>query len=111
TGMRASQIARMRVRDVQRDNSRLLVPVSFKGKGRREGFVSVPVGMDVLDALLPATTGRDQMEFLLEHWRYGQAPGSIAWIKDKRGPWLNPSSETSRSWQTIKHRAELPDVD
>lgn len=109
TGMRFSQIARMRVRDVQRENRRLLVPASRKGKGKA-GFVAVSVGLDVLDALLPAVAGRAPTDWLLERWRFGQAPGSIVWIKDRRGPW-EASSEFSRPWQKIKARAGLPHAD
>ncbi len=109
TGMRFSQVARMRLRDVQRANCRLLVPASRKGRGKA-GFVAVQVGLDVLDALVPVTTGRAATDWLLERWRYGQAPGSIVWIKDRRGPWES-SSEFSRQWQKIKERAGLPRAD
>jgi integrase len=111
TGMRFSQIARMRVRDVQRDRRRLLVPTSRKGKWQKTTqFVAVPVGEDVLTELQPIINGRSAGDVLFERWRYGQAPGSIAWVKDKRGPWLS-SSEFSRDWQMIKAKAGLPHCD
>lgn len=111
TGMRMAQIVRMRVRDVQRDLKRLQVPASRKGKGKKQqGYIAVPVGQDVLDVLLAATVGRGQDEVLLERWRYGQAPGGIEWIKDRRGAWRS-SSEINRDWQTIKTRAGLTHAD
>lgn len=65
TGARFSQIARMRVGDYQRTPDRLLVPVSRKGRGAKSGSTPVPVGKDVLDALLPAVVGRPKDEPLL----------------------------------------------
>lgn len=111
TGMRFSQIARMRVRDVQRENGRVLVPVSRKGKGTKQiPHVAIPVSADLLDALQSVVTGRGAGEPLLERWRYGQAPGSIEWIKDRRGPWSS-SSEFSRDWKLIRERVKLPHID
>lgn len=112
TGMRFSQVSRMRVRDVQRSLSRLRVPPSRKGNrlGKVPTPINVAVGEDLLDLLQPAVTGRAAGDTLLERWRYGQAPGSIEWVRDKRGPWLS-SSEFSRDWAKIKTRAGLPWVD
>ena len=67
-----SQAVRMRVGDVQRPQSRLLVPVSRKGRGAKSGTIAVAVGKDVLDALLPAVTGRAATAPLLERWRHKQ---------------------------------------
>lgn len=110
TGARFSQIARLRVRDLQADNRRLLVPVSRKGRGgKQQGHVPVPVGVDVIEALAPAIMSRGAEELLLERWRSKQAPGGIVWEKDKRGPWQS-ASEASRSWHAIRTRAELPEA-
>jgi integrase len=111
TGARFSQVARMRVGDCQRGMGRLLVPPSRKGR-RTEGAeapIPVPVGQDILDALLPATTGRAAADPLLERWRVHQIPGSVRWERTGRGPWLS-SSELTRPWQAIRDRAEMPDV-
>lgn len=111
TGARFSQVTRMRVGDVQRAQGRLMVPVSRKGKGRK-GNESTPVhvGKDVLDALLPATTGRKNDEYLLERWRHKQVPGEVGkWKKNNRGPWQN-SSELQRPWNAIRDRADMPEV-
>lgn len=111
TGMRFSQIARMRVRDLQVDRRRALVPTSRKGRGlKATAFTPVPIGQDVVEILAPAAYGRDAGEVLLERWRYAQAPGSIEWLKDRRGSWQS-SSEFSREWQTIKAAAGLPLAD
>jgi integrase len=108
TGARFSQVARMRVGDVQRKQGRLLVPTSLKGKGKKIAATPVPVGKDVLDALLPATTGRANDAHLLERWRHKQAvKGGIRWERDRRGPWQF-ATEIDREWLLIRRRAMLP---
>ncbi|TIV62802.1 MAG: integrase, partial [Mesorhizobium sp.] len=77
TGARFSQIARMKVGDVQRAQGRVMIPSSRKGRGGKIASTPHPVGKDVLDALLPATTGRGNEEILLERWRSKQVSGSI----------------------------------
>ena len=110
TGARFSQVARMRVSDVQRARGRLMVPVSRKGKGSTGASATpVAVGKDVLDALLPAVTGRAAGAQLLERWRHKQAPGGIEWQRAGRGSWQSPS-EVTRPWQAIRERANMPDV-
>jgi integrase len=109
TGARFSQVARMRVGDVQRAQSRIIVPVSRKGKGRKNGTTAVPVGRDVLDALLPAVTGRRSDAMLLERWRHKQRPGSIEWHRDARDGWRN-ASEIVRPWSAIRQRAGMPEL-
>lgn len=110
TGARFSQIVRMRAGDVQRAQGRLLVPVSRKGKGGKSGSTPVPVGKDVLDALLPVTTARKNDEPLLERWRHKQVTGEIGkWEKTDRGAWHSPS-ELQRPWDSIRERAGMPDV-
>jgi integrase len=108
TGARFSQVARMRVGDVQRKQGRLLVPTSRKGKGGKKiAATPVPVGRDVLDALLPATTGRANDVPLLERWRHRQAvKGGIRWERDRRGPW-QWATEIDREWLLIREQADL----
>jgi integrase len=108
TGARFSQVARMRIGDCQRAECRLLVPVSRKGRARKErAHIPVPVGQEVLDALLPVTSGRPADAPLLERWRVRQLPGSLKWERYGRGPWL-ASSELTRPWQEIRGRLALP---
>jgi integrase len=112
TGARFSQVARMRVGDVQRAQSRLLVPVSRKGRGVKSGTTAVAVGKDVLDALLPALTGRMAAAPLLERWRYKQVTSGadgIKWERAGRGPWQS-AAELARPWQAVRQRAAMPDV-
>ena len=109
TGARFSQIVRMRVGDVRRTQSRLMVPVSRKGKGSKSGTTAVAIGKDVLDALLPAVTGRRNDALLLERWRHKQRPGSIKWYRDGRGAWRS-ASEIVRPWGAIRQRANMPEV-
>lgn len=109
TGARFSQVARMHLGDCQVAARRLLVPPSRKGKGAKAAVITVPVGADVIEALVPAFAGRVADAPLLERWRHRQAPGGISWERDKRGPWLS-SSELVRPWRTIRSQAGLPNV-
>lgn len=106
TGARFSQVARLRVGDVQPEKSRLMMPVSRKGRGGKSGSTPIPVAQDVLDALLPAITRRGRNEFLLERWRYKQEAGSIRWVRTERGPWTTPA-EIVRHWAAIRDQAGL----
>ncbi|MDH7971905.1 hypothetical protein QH494_06885 [Sphingomonas sp. AR_OL41] len=87
TGARFSQLARMRVGDVQADYGRVLVPQSFKGKKRSVEYTRVQVGADTLAALATVTAGRPPSAPLLEHWRMRQT-GPMAWERVERGPWM-----------------------
>ena len=109
TGARFSQIARMKVGDVQRSQGRLMVPVSHKGRGHKSGSVPHPVGKDVLDALVTVVTGRANDARLLERWRWKQVAGGIRWERAGRGPW-HSASELVRPWHDIRERAKLPDA-
>lgn len=112
TGARFSQVARMKVGDVQRPNGRLMVPTSRKGRGRKAvAHIPMPVGRDVLDALLPAVTGRGPAEPLLQRWRHVQVPGKdlLRWQRDSRGPWSS-SAELTRPWDHLRKEAGMPAV-
>jgi integrase len=110
TGARFSQIARMKVRDCQLAEARLLVPSSRKGKGGgKAGSITIPVEPAVIDALRPAVVGRAVDAPLLERWRHRQTPGSIRWVRGERGPWQT-STEMDRSWRAIRERAQMPGV-
>lgn len=109
TGARFSQIARMKVGDLQRVQGRVMVPVSRKGRGHKNRSVPHPVGKDVLDELLPAVTGRASSAPLLERWRHEQRPGGIEWHQTQRGPWQS-KSELARPWNAIRERAGMPDA-
>jgi integrase len=109
TGSRFSQIARCVVSDVQPAQRRLMVPTSRKGKSdNKAGRTPVPIGPDVLAALMPATAGRlgDGPLFLRPGW---QALGVGKWEEAAPRPWRS-SSEFNRPWQLIAQRAGLPDV-
>lgn len=111
TGARFCQLRRMRVCDVQLDHSRILVPSSFKGKGKSPALTKVPVGNDVLERLRSAIEGRSPSDALLQKWRYRQVgpAGPNAWIKDYRGPWRT-ASEMTRDWQAVMAEAGLVGV-
>ncbi|AIT81769.1 tyrosine-type recombinase/integrase [Novosphingobium pentaromativorans] len=109
SGARFSQVTRLRVMDVQTVSGRLMMPPSRKGRGGKVNLISVPVGRDVLEVLMPIVTGRSKGAPLFERWRYRQQPGTIRWERSSRGPWQTPS-EIVRPWGDIRIRAGLPDV-
>ncbi|MER9533014.1 tyrosine-type recombinase/integrase [Mesorhizobium sp. M0309] len=109
TGARLSQVARMHVADCQISQSRLMVPTSRKGRGAKSGTITVPVGRDVMDELVPVTAKRPPDAVLLERWRHEQAAGTIEWHRAGRGSWRS-SAELARPWQAIRDCAGLPDV-
>ncbi len=97
----------MLVSDVQIGTSRLMVPPSRKGRGKKKApRIAVPVGPDVLDGLRPAIAGRVGTATLLERWRYKQTTPTV-WERVGRGPW-GYSSEFSGPWSEITKRAGLP---
>jgi integrase len=107
TGARFSQVIRLQVRDLQRDQARIVMPGSRKGRGAK-GSTPIPIGADVLKALLPAVAGRPNDAPLLERWRSKQIAGSIRWERCGRSAWQY--SELNRPWPAIRARAKLPHV-
>ena len=112
TGARFSQIARLRVADLQIGQSRLMVPTSRKGRGvKKVSHVAVQIGHDVVEALRPAIAGRRSNAPLLERWRHQQTKGTEfappGWERLSRGPWLH-ATELARPWSLILRRAGLP---
>lgn len=106
TGARFSQLARMTVRDVQAEQSRVMVPQSYKGRKRVLTYTRVQVGQDTLGALRPALDGRPPSAPLLERWRHRQV-GPMEWERVERGPWTS-SSEMARMWKQAAKDAGLP---
>jgi integrase len=106
TGARFSQLARMRVGDVQAGRSRLMVPQSFKGRKRQLHYIRVQAGADTLAAIKPVTEGRPASAPLLERWRHPQT-GPCEWERVDRVPWGAPS-EMSRMWKQAVDDAGLP---
>jgi integrase len=108
TGARMSQVIRLRVRDVQPDLRRVMMPGSFKGKGKETPPYPVALGEDVLSELQPILTGRAGDEVLLQRWVYTQRKGEgTKWFKDKREPWQSASG-ASREWKRIREISGIP---
>ena len=106
TGARYSQVARIRVGELQVENSRVLLPHSAKGKaGGRPGRISVPLPTDVVERLAPAVVGRGAEEVLLMRWRWKQLTPT-KWEKIAREPW--GPSHMVRPWGKIREAAEMP---
>lgn len=99
TGARFSQLKRMTVADVQLEHSRILIPTSFKGKGRSPALIKVCIGPDVAQVLRRAIVGRRKDEVLLQRWRYRQV-SPTRWERVGRAPWKT-ASEMTRSWNRV----------
>ena len=112
TGARFSQVARLRVVDLQIAHGRLMVPTSRKGRGiKKLTHIGIRIGADVIEALRPAVAGRRGNEPLLQRWRHRQAKATETlpprWERVSRGPWLN-AAELTRPWALVIERAGLP---
>jgi integrase len=108
TGARFSQIVRIKVRDVQRNRLRVLVPSSGKGRsGKRRPPSVVPLDDSTIRCLDPILRGRDADDVLLQRWRYRRA-GGLRWEKDHRGPW-GAADEILGLWAEAVKRAQAPD--
>jgi integrase len=108
TGARFSQIARLKIRDVQVRNCRIMMSGSRKGRNRKtRPPVAIPVAPDVIERLKPAIANRKLDEFLLLRWSYCQKRGAVGWFKDKREPWKF-AYEALEFWSLTIERAELP---
>ncbi len=107
-GPRFSQVARMRVADVQAAQGRLMIPTSRKGRGvKASSHTAVRVGPDVLQALAPATAGRLGHEplFVRPSWRLA---GPLTWKRsDDRKPWRS-SNDLRAPFAAIVAKAGLP---
>jgi len=107
TGARQSQVQRLKVVDVQIDQSRLMMPTSHKGRGRKMiEHTAIAVSREAIDSLIPVIDGREKDDILLERWRHIQT-SRTEWKKDRRGPWKS-SSEITRPWAQILQEAGLP---
>jgi integrase len=106
TGARFSQVIRMTVADVQVAQSRLMVPVSHKGRGGKAvASTAVRVGADIIDRLRPVLVGRKGHEPLLLRPRWRQIKAT-EWELIGRAPWQS-ASELVRPWSKIVAKAEL----
>lgn len=108
TGARFSQIARLTVRDVQADRSRLMVPASRKGQGSKPEAIPVPIGADVLAALAPAIKGRGKGDLLLTRPKMVREPGQLKWVADGQRPW-GMAARLVEPWAEIRKAARLAD--
>lgn len=108
TGARFAQVRRLKVRDVQVARGRVMMPASHKGRvgSKTRPSVPVPVGPDVIEALMPAIKGRKPGETLLERWRHVQV-GPAEWKRDRRGGWQS-ASEMARPIRAAAEAAGLP---
>jgi integrase len=97
TGARFRQVSQITVTDVQANTERIMVPVSFKGRGvKQRQHVPVPVLGDVITRLNPLLAGRAGHEALLQHWvgvkGFGHADGTV-----RREPW-RAANQMFKGW-------------
>lgn len=115
TGCRFDQAARLTVADLQVSHSRIMVPVSRKGRSgtKPSSHTAIPLPADVMARLRPLIAGRRGHEALLSRWHHRQVSGDKAvgklptWVRDHRRAW-RVSAEMTRSWRSILATAELP---
>lgn len=118
TGLRFSQVVRMRVRDVDTAGGVLLVPTSAKGdtltkeQSSKPAFVRVHIRPDVLDTLRPAINGRRGDEILLTRDHHSQPKGGAQegmgeWRQDVRGRrvWIAQRATERRPWDNTAQMA------
>jgi integrase len=97
TGARFRQVSQITVTDVQANAERIMVPVSFKGRGvKQRQHVPFAVGGDVIARLKPLLAGRNGHEALLQHWvgvkGFGHAARPV-----HREPWRS-ANQMFKGW-------------
>jgi integrase len=110
TGARFRQVCQITVGDVQADASRIMTPVSAKGRGRKQrSEIAVPVGADVIARLKPLLAGRVGHEPLLQHWvgvkGFGHTTGPV-----RREAW-RAANQMQKGWRTALAAAGLPYIE
>lgn len=132
TGLRFSQVVRLRVRDLDPVALVLAAPTSAKGDSlvketsNKPAFVRCAVSAAVLDALRPVLDGRAGDALLLMRQRKRQVPGGMeagrgewrtaasgrpVWVGERVGeaaPWTD-TAEMARAWKAALRRAALPE--
>lgn len=107
TGARYSQLAALKIRDVQKIQSRIMVPASKKGRSRKtKPHIAVPVGREVVAALAPLCRGRSIDGFLLRRWSY-KRKARLEWERDQLRP-LGQACEAEEQWAEVVRKARLP---
>jgi len=93
TAARISQIARLRVADLQADRAVLLVPTSFKGREKARQHTAVPIGAGLAALLGAAAAGRGDDDYLL--------------LRSDGAPWKTNAKRDYALFQTVVARAGL----
>ncbi|MBN9455279.1 MAG: site-specific integrase [Bosea sp.] len=107
TGARFSQLAAVKVGDLQVAQARLMIPSSRKGRaGKPRTPIAFPLSSDVVAKLAAATNGRPASAPLFRRWAYRRGK-RLEWIRDQLVPW-SASSEAQAQWANVAKNAELP---
>lgn len=120
TGLRFSQVARIRVRDVDADNATITVPTSHKGDSLTKATtnkaqeVRVHVAPDVIATLRPVLNGRRGDAVLLTRRHHVQLADSRAtgrgdWQTTEAGRrvWVAERETEARPWTGVEQVARL----
>jgi integrase len=106
TGARYSQLAALKIRDLQKIQLRIMVPASRKGRSRKaKPHIAVPVAREVVAALAPLCR-RSTDECLLRRWSY-KRKGRLEWERDQLRP-LGQAYEAEEQWAEVVRKARLP---
>lgn len=107
TGARFSQLAALKVGDLQTQLGRVLVPGSQKGRSRQaKPPAPVPLSDETILRLLPATQGRGLSEPLLMRWQL-RLIARYRWARDFRRKWIF-ADEITLPWRAIVNQTGLP---
>lgn len=107
SGARFSQLAAVKVGDLQIAQARLMIPSSRKGRaGKARAPIAFPLSTNVVAKLAEAIDGRAASAPLFRRWAYRRGK-RLEWIKDRLVPWT-AASEAQASWAEIAKSAELP---
>jgi integrase len=105
TGARFSQVARIKVGDLQLDRRQLMVPVSRKGRGRKaRTAIAFPLDQSAVEVLRPAVAGRRGQDLLLQRWAFTRLE-SQTWRKSHLRAWR--PAEITMPFRKIVDRAQL----
>ncbi|MCO5089873.1 site-specific integrase [Bosea sp. (in: a-proteobacteria)] len=107
TGARFSQLAAVRVGDLQVAQARLVIPSSRKGRaGKARAPVAYPLAPDVVAKLAKAIDGRPASAPLFRRWAFRRGK-RLEWIRDRLVPWT-AASEAQALWSDVAKSAGLP---
>lgn len=108
TGLRFSQVKKLRIADIDFRNDAIDASRSDKGKKNKEGVARTPLAPDVMARVKRIAGNRDGAEPLLLRDRWERATG-VAWQPAGRKPWREAGEMTVQWYRTLA-RVGLPET-